>query len=98
MGSSPTAPARNFVFCIAVCYGDVKRLAGEETAVQKEPSRFNLIKFLGEVKSEMKKVSWPNKKELISYTGIVFIAVAFVCLLIWGYDLVFAKMLEVILR
>lgn len=73
-------------------------MAGEETTVREESSRFSIKRFLREVQSEMKKVSWPNKKELVSYTGIVFVAVVFVCVLIWIYDVVFAKMLEVILR
>lgn len=73
-------------------------MAEEESAVSETASRFNPKRFLGEVKSEMKKVSWPDKKELISYTGIVFISVVFVCLLIWAYDTVFTKVLEVILR
>ncbi|WP_342741762.1 preprotein translocase subunit SecE [Propionispira arboris] len=54
--------------------------------------------FLGGVKAELKKVSWPDKKELASYTGVVLIAVVFVCALIWICDTVFAKMLEIILR
>jgi preprotein translocase subunit SecE len=86
-------------FYDAVCYGDVKNLAEEESsAVQDNGSRFNLKGFLGGVKAELKKVSWPDKKELASYTGVVLIAVVFVCALIWICDTVFAKMLEIILR
>lgn len=73
-------------------------MAGEETAVQEENSRFSIKRFIREVNAEMKKVSWPTKKELISYTGIVFVSVVLVCLLIWVYDTVFAKALELILR
>lgn len=99
-GSSPSAPAKTLCLDCAVYYGDVKRLATDETetAVQEDTSRFSMIRFFREVKAEMKKVSWPSKKELISYTGIVFISVVFVCLLIWVYDTIFAKVLEVILR
>ncbi len=74
----------------------MKRLATQETAVQSDGSR--VTRFFREVKSEMKKVSWPNKKELISHTGVVFVAVIFVSILIWFCDTAFAKMLEVILR
>lgn len=70
----------------------------ESSAVQKNNSQFNLKRFLGEVRAELKKVSWSDKKELISYTGIVFIAVVFVCALIWICDTVFARLLELILR
>ncbi len=70
----------------------------ESSAVQKNNSQFNLKRFLGEVRAELKKVSWSDKKELISYTGIVFVAVVFVCALIWICDTVFARLLELILR
>lgn len=76
--------------------GDVKRLATEESAVQSEGSR--VVRFFREVKSEVQKVSWPDKKELITYTGVVFVTVVFISILIWLCDTVFAKMLEVILR
>ena len=70
----------------------------ESSAVQKNNSQFNLKRFLGEVRAELKKVSWSDKKELISYTGIVFVAVVFVSALIWICDTVFARLLELILR
>ena len=70
----------------------------ESSAVQKNNSQFNLKRFLGEVRAELKKVSWSDKKELISYTGIVFVAVVFVCALIWICDTVFARLLVLILR
>ncbi|MGL5270684.1 MAG: preprotein translocase subunit SecE [Selenomonadaceae bacterium] len=70
----------------------------ESSAVQKNNSQFNLKRFLGEVRAELKKVSWSDRKELISYTGIVFVAVVFVCALIWICDTVFARLLELILR
>ncbi len=71
-------------------------LASQETAVQTSASRFK--KFFREVKAEMKKVSWPNKQELISYTIIVFVTVLFVVALIWLYDAIFTKVLEDIIR
>ncbi len=70
----------------------------ESSAVQKNNSQFNLKRFLGEVRAELKIVSWSDKKELISYPGIVFVAVVFVCALIWICDTVFARLLELILR
>ena len=70
----------------------------ESSAVQKNNSQFNLKRFLGEVRAELKKVYWSDRKELISYTGIVFVAVVFVCALIWICDTVFARLLELILR
>ena len=55
-------------------------------------------KFLDEVVAEMKKVSWSTKKELVSYTAVVGIAVAVVCALIWICDTFFARLFHIILR
>ncbi len=36
--------------------------------------------------SELKKVHWPNRKEIISYTTIVLISVIIVAVVIWLFD------------
>lgn len=54
--------------------------------------------FLTEVSAEMKKVSWSSRQELINYTGVVGIAVAVVCALIWVCDTFFARVFHVILH
>ena len=63
-----------------------------------QTSGFNLKRILGEVKAEMKKVSWSTRKELITYTGVVAVAVAIVCALIWICDSFFARLFHIILR
>ena len=55
-------------------------------------------KFLTEVVAEMKKVSWCNQKELVTYTIVVGIAVAIVCALIWFCDTIFARLFHSILK
>jgi len=42
--------------------------------------------YLRNVVAELKKVHWPNRKELITYTGVVLVSVAFVAMLIWLVD------------
>ena len=67
-------------------------------AEEKEKASGGPAKFIGEVQSEMKKVSWPTKKELTSYTGVVGLAVVIVCALIWVCDTIFARLFHVLLR
>lgn len=43
-------------------------------------------KFLRGVRSELKKVHWPNRKQLIAYTGVTLIAVLIIAGLIWIVD------------
>lgn len=38
------------------------------------------------VVSEMKKVHWPNRKEIMSYTVIVLVSVVIVGAVIWIFD------------
>lgn len=71
-------------------------MAAQETAVQTSASRWK--KFLREVRAELKKVSWPNKKELTSYTGIVFVSVVFVAALIWLIDTAFTEALKGLIK
>ncbi|GAV21320.1 preprotein translocase subunit SecE [Mariprofundus micogutta] len=43
-------------------------------------------KFMNEVKVETKKVTWPERKETISATLMVFVMVIFVALFLWLVD------------
>lgn len=56
------------------------------------------MEFLHEVVTEMKKVSWSSRRELVNYTVVVGIAVAIVCALIWICDTFFARLFHIILR
>lgn len=71
-------------------------MAAQETAVQTNASRWK--KFFREVKAELKKVTWPGKSELISFTGIVFVTVAVVAVLIWVVDAAFTQVLKAIIK
>lgn len=48
-----------------------------------------VAKFFKEVKSEMKKVAWPSKKQVINNTLIVIAAVLVIGVFIWLLDLLF---------
>ncbi len=74
----------------------MKSLASEKTSAS--GSGFNLLKFLGEVKAEMKKVSWTTRRELLMDTAVVGVAVVIVCALIWICDTFFARLFTLILR
>lgn len=47
--------------------------------------------------SELKKVQWPNRQQLLTYTGVVLLASAIVSALLWvvdsGLSFVLTKML-----
>ena len=47
--------------------------------------------FLTEVRSELKKVAWPTRKEVVNSTIVVLIAVVFMTALIFGLDYASSK-------
>jgi preprotein translocase subunit SecE len=55
-------------------------------------------KFLREVRAELKKVTWPSKNDLTTYTIVVLISVLIVSGIIWIADSVLYKLLSLILR
>ena len=52
--------------------------------------------YLQEVGKEMRKVSWPTQKELISNTIVTIVATIVISLFIFGSDRVISTVLEVI--
>ncbi|UCB57129.1 MAG: preprotein translocase subunit SecE [Candidatus Omnitrophota bacterium] len=57
-----------------------------------------LSRFLSEVKSELKKVSWSTKKELIGSTGIVIVTVSLLALFIGVVDFVISRLVNLVIR
>jgi preprotein translocase subunit SecE len=50
-----------------------------------------LMRFLREVVAELRKVIWPTRKDLITYTIVVVVFVSFMVALVAVLDLIFAK-------
>ena len=50
-----------------------------------------LMRFLREVVAELRKVIWPTRKELVTYTIVVLIFVSFMVALVAVLDIAFAK-------
>jgi len=48
------------------------------------------------VRSELKKVNWPTRKELTNYTIVVLATVFVMTVVIWGLDLVFESLVGLI--
>ena len=48
-------------------------------------------RFYREVVAELRKVIWPSRSELLSYTAIVLVFVTVIILIVAGFDYVFVK-------
>jgi preprotein translocase subunit SecE len=57
----------------------------------------NLISYLQEVKSEMSRVTWPTKKQVIELTILVITVSAVVGLYVGSLDFIFTNALNKIL-
>lgn len=54
-----------------------------------------IIEFLKNVTREMRKVTWPNRKELVNYTITVVVTVVFFALFFFVVDLGISSLLNV---
>ena len=55
------------------------------------------VKFLKEVRSELKRVVWPTRQEAIRLTSVVIIVSALVGVYIGALDYLFAKIMGLLL-
>ncbi|NLM53086.1 MAG: preprotein translocase subunit SecE [Firmicutes bacterium] len=58
----------------------------------------SLTKHLKEVRQELKKVHWPNRKELTTFTSLVLAGIISVGVFFWLLDTGFAVLLKLILQ
>lgn len=63
---------------------------------KKVKKQSGVIKFFKEVRSEVSKVKWPSKKDMVKYSLATIIFVVFFALFFYAIDLVFALLKEVI--
>jgi preprotein translocase subunit SecE len=59
---------------------------------------FGTVQFLKEVRVEMKKVTWPHRKEIIGSTAVVIFASFVVAFFLGFVDLILQKVLELVIR
>lgn len=65
---------------------------------QPKPTTFRVSKFLREVRAEMRKVVWPNRKELTTYTIVVIVATVIAGMFLGGVDLIFSQIVALLSR
>jgi preprotein translocase subunit SecE len=66
--------------------------AAAAASKQKQENVFKrLRRFFREVIAELRKVIWPNRKQMITYTSVVLVFVIFMVAFISGLDIAFIK-------
>ena len=76
---------------------------GKETrkrnlAAQQPKKKTSAKEYFKGIRIEMKKVVWPTKKELGSYTAVVILTCAFFALAFWAIDSGFLALLKAVLN
>ncbi|MDP7556886.1 MAG: preprotein translocase subunit SecE [Nitrospinaceae bacterium] len=56
------------------------------------------IQFLSEVRGEVKKVTWPSKKEAMGGTAVVLVVVFFMAAFLGLVDVLLSKIVETLLK
>ena len=73
--------------------GAAKKKTAKKGAPRTNPFVF-VWTFLKQVVAELRKVIWPNRKQMISYTTVVLVFLVFMVALIGGVDLGFARLVS----
>ena len=67
--------------------------------VQKTKDAFrSFIEFVKDTRKELNNVSWPNRKELVSTTIVVIVAVFFFGFFLWAVDLVVSPTMNYVIN
>ena len=70
----------------------------KRAAQQEKRKRTGVRQFLREVRLELKKVDWPTRKELISYSIVVLVTITVLTAFVAGVDYLFSTLLTNLLR
>ncbi|MGW4488827.1 preprotein translocase subunit SecE [Amycolatopsis sp. NPDC004368] len=55
-----------------------------------------IMRFIREVWAELRKVIWPNRKQMVTYTAVVLVFVVFMVALVSGLDLAFKQVIGLV--
>ncbi len=66
--------------------------ATRRAQLQQKKQRTSARQFLKEVRQELKKVIWPTRQELTTYTIVVLVTVIVMTSYVFGLDVVFSKL------
>ena len=53
--------------------------------------------FVRESRDELKKVTWPDREEVTSFTVVVIIAVVFISVFLWIVDIGLGKIIDAVM-
>jgi preprotein translocase subunit SecE len=72
----------------------------ESSAVIERPKQWivSTKEFWRDTISEMKKVTWPARNEVVGTTVVVLVATIVFAIYLWGCDVIFYKLIDLLFR
>jgi preprotein translocase subunit SecE len=72
----------------------------ESSAVVERPKQWiaSTKEFWRDTISEMKKVTWPARNEVVGTTVVVLVATIVFAIYLWGCDVIFYKLIDLLFR
>ena len=58
---------------------------------RRKKERVGFRQFVSEVRTELRRVAWPNRREVVTFTLVTLITAGFVTGLTFGFDLAFKQ-------
>ncbi|WP_419944306.1 preprotein translocase subunit SecE [Candidatus Poriferisodalis sp.] len=68
-----------------------RRERRQASSVSPSSERAGPAQFVGEVRSELRKVIWPTRSELVNYSVVVFVTIVVLTAMIAGFDWVLGE-------
>ncbi len=65
---------------------EVEEASAPKKAKKKASLRSRVAKWFREMKSELKKVIWPSKKQVINNTVVSLVVMVVAAIVIWAFD------------
>ena len=62
-----------------------------QAQARRRKERVGIRQFISEVRTELKRVAWPNRREVTTFTLVTLITSGAVTLYVFGLDLVFKR-------
>lgn len=62
----------------------------------KEKKKSRIAAWFREIRSELKKISWPTFRKVLKQTGVVLAVVVFFLVVIFGFDLLLSWLLKLL--
>ncbi len=75
-----------------------RRSKGKRPERRAQKERTTLRQFIGEVRQELKRVSWPTRQEVVTFTTVTLITTVSLTLIIFAMDFTFKRTILELIR